>query len=157
MNLRRRRFSAVSCVLLLLTTGGAVGLTGCGPKTTADAGKDLAQKAAAGATAQNGSLDADKTRGRWVRSDGGYVLAISSIDPDGRANAAYYNPDPVKVAWSRVTKSTAGLTVLVELRDVNYPGCLYKLTYEAKDDRLVGTYFQAQQQETYQVEFQRER
>lgn len=103
------------------------------------------------------TLGGEKIRGRWVRSDGGYVLAIGDIDANGRAQASYFNPSPINVAWSRVVAEPAGLTLMAELRDANYPGCLYKLTYDTAHDRLVGTYFQAQLQETYSVEFQRER
>lgn len=92
-----------------------------------------------------------------MRSDGGYVLAIGDIEANGRAQTSYFNPSPIHVAWSRIVAEPAGPTLLAELRDVNYPGCLYKLTYDAARDRLVGTYFQAQLQETYSVEFQRER
>ena len=45
--------------------------------------------------------------------------------------------------------------VTVELRDVNYPGSTYTLTYDAKTDRLVGRYFQAVTGETFDVYFVR--
>jgi hypothetical protein len=101
-------------------------------------------------------VDFAKAKGRWARMDGGYVLAINAVDADGRAEAAYFNPNPIKVAWGKVANEGATLKVNVELRDVNYPGCLYKLSYMPATDRLVGTYFQAQQQQTYDVEFARE-
>jgi hypothetical protein len=47
------------------------------------------------------------------------------------------------------------ITLLVELRDVNYPGSMYNLRYDPENDRLKGTYFQAIQRETYDVEFVR--
>jgi hypothetical protein len=47
------------------------------------------------------------------------------------------------------------LKVFVELRDVNYPGSIYQLTYDPAADRLRGTYFQAALRETYDVEFTR--
>lgn len=97
-----------------------------------------------------------KVKGRWLRPDGGYILAITAIEADGRAEAGYFNPNPIKVAWATVATEGADLKVKVELRDQNYPGCLYKLTYVADKDRLVGTYFQAQMQQTYDVEFVRE-
>ncbi len=97
-----------------------------------------------------------KVKGRWLRPDGGYILAITAIEADGRAEAGYFNPNPIKVAWATVGAEGAELKVKVELRDQNYPGCLYKLTYVADKDRLVGTYFQAQMQQTYDVEFVRE-
>ena len=45
--------------------------------------------------------------------------------------------------------------MFVELRDVNYPGSAYNLRYDPKTDRLIGTYFQAVQRQTYDVEFVR--
>lgn len=125
-------------------------LAGCNPeKPTVLAAPVVASPAVAG-------VDFAKAKGRWARMDGGYVLAINAVDGDGRAEAAYFNPNPIKVAWGKVTSEGATLKVNVELRDVNYPGCLYKLSYVPSTDRLVGTYFQAQQQQTYEVEFARE-
>ncbi len=97
-----------------------------------------------------------KVKGRWLRPDGGYILAITAIDADGRAEAGYFNPSPIRVAWARVKPEGAAVKVDVELRDQNYPGCLYKLTYVPEKDHLLGTYFQAQMQQTYEVEFVRE-
>ena len=97
-----------------------------------------------------------KAKGRWLRPDGGYILAITTLEADGRAEAGYFNPNPIKVAWATVKTEGADIKVAVELRDQNYPGCIYKLTYLADKDRLVGTYFQAQMQQTYEVEFVRE-
>jgi hypothetical protein len=97
-----------------------------------------------------------KVKGRWLRPDGGYILAITTIAADGRAEAGYFNPNPIKVAWATVNAEGADIRVKVELRDENYPGCVYKLNYAPDKDRLVGTYFQAQMQQTYEVEFVRE-
>jgi hypothetical protein len=97
-----------------------------------------------------------KAKGRWLRPDGGYILAITAIEADGRAEAGYFNPNAIHVAWATVKAEGEAVKVTVELRDQNYPGCLYKLSYIPEKDRLVGTYFQAQQQQTYEVEFVRE-
>ena len=47
------------------------------------------------------------------------------------------------------------VTVYVELRDIYYPGSKCDLQYEPGSDRLKGTYFQAVQRETYNIEFVR--
>jgi hypothetical protein len=47
------------------------------------------------------------------------------------------------------------LRVFIELRDVNYPGSTYQLTWDAEADRLKGTYYQAALRESYDVEFAR--
>jgi len=41
------------------------------------------------------------------------------------------------------------------LRDINYPGSKYNLQYDPETDRLIGTYFQAIQRQTFDVEFTR--
>ncbi len=126
--------------------------TTAAPAVTAPTSSATATTTPAPAAAANGA----KVKGRWLRPDGGYILAITAIEADGRAEAGYFNPNPIKVAWATVAAEGADLKVKVELRDQNYPGCLYKLTYVADKDRLVGTYFQAQMQQTYDVEFVRE-
>ncbi len=121
---------------------------------SATAPSPAAKAPAAAATAP--AANVAKVKGRWLRPDGGYILAITAIEADGRAEAGYFNPNPIKVAWATVTSEGAETKVKVELRDTNYPGCLYKLTYLADKDRMVGTYFQAQMQQSYDVEFVRE-
>jgi hypothetical protein len=43
----------------------------------------------------------------------------------------------------RPRRCAAATQVVVELRDVNYPGSTYTLTYDPGTDRLTGTYYQA--------------
>ncbi|MBL7857558.1 MAG: hypothetical protein JNM57_07705 [Cyclobacteriaceae bacterium] len=93
--------------------------------------------------------------GRWLRSDGTYVLEIRKALPDGLLEAAYYNPNPIHVGRARWEKKGGNLTVMVELRDVNYPGSTYTLTLAA--DNLAGNYYQAVNGVNYPVEFVRER
>lgn len=93
--------------------------------------------------------------GKWLRPDGGYLLELSDIQPGGRLKAAYFNPRPIKVskaAWRRVN---AQIQVFIELRDVNYPGSTYTLTYSAECDRLEGIYYQAALKQTFDVVFVR--
>ena len=49
----------------------------------------------------------------------------------------------------------AATKVFIELRDVNYPGSTYDLTYEPKNDRLHGIYYQAALQQQFEVVFVR--
>jgi hypothetical protein len=122
-------------------------------ETTASPADAPSSAATAAAMADTSAMD--RLKGRWLRPDGGYVLAIGSIDEGGRAEAGYFNPNPIRVAWAMVRPEGDGLKLEVELRDQNYPGCLYKLKYNPEKDHLVGTYFQAQAQQTYDVEFVR--
>lgn len=144
----------------------ALGLAaGCARKE--EAGASAASAPAAKASAPKAGAPSEKTaavpannlekiRGQWLRPDGGYVLAIGPIDAEGRAEARYFNPSPINVAWARVRTEGGVVKLDVELRDTNYPGCLYKLNYLPETDRLVGTYFQAQMQETHEVAFIRD-
>jgi hypothetical protein len=96
-----------------------------------------------------------KLEGRWQRGDGGYILDIRGVDAAGRLTAAYLNPRPINVARAEASLEGGALKVFVELRDTNYPGSIYRLTYEPGADRLRGTYYQAALRETYEVEFGR--
>lgn len=93
--------------------------------------------------------------GRWVRPDGGYILEFKEIGKDGVLKAAYFNPNPIHVYRAKLQDNKGQITVSVELRDVNYPGSTYNLLYDPKTDRLIGTYFQAVEGVTYEIEFMR--
>jgi uncharacterized protein (DUF2147 family) len=96
-----------------------------------------------------------KLEGRWQRDDGGYLIDISRVDAGGTLTAAYFNPRPINVAKAEASMLGQTVRVFIELRDVNYPGSTYQLTYDPAEDRLKGSYFQAALQETYDVVFVR--
>lgn len=93
--------------------------------------------------------------GRWMRGDGNYVLEIRSASDDGKLEAAYFNPRPIRVANARASVTGARTTVLVELRDQGYPGSTYTLTFDARLDQLRGDYFQAVEGQLFEVVFER--
>lgn len=95
----------------------------------------------------------DMLTGTWVRSDGPYTIKISNIREGGEMQAAYFNPGPIHVGKSAWKIEDGKLQVSVELSDKNYPGSLYKLRYEEKNNVLLGTYYQAVAKETYEVGF----
>ncbi len=99
------------------------------------------------------TIDEQRLAGRWVRPDGGYILELREIGKDGSLKAAYFNPRPINVANAVFSRKEGRLTIFIELRDVNYPGSMYRLQYDAKSARLKGVYFQAVQGATYYVEF----
>ena len=68
----------------------------------------------------------DRLVGRWLRADGGYVLEIRAVSSEGRVDASYLNPRPINVARAEATRGGDIVTLLVELRDVNYPGSTYR-------------------------------
>ncbi len=101
--------------------------------------------------------DTSKLIGQWLRPDGGYVLELSSAGADGKLKAAYFNPRPINVAVAQWKLQDGRLQVFVELRDVNYPGSTYTLSYDPAIDRLSGIYFQAVQQQQFEVFFERKK
>jgi hypothetical protein len=105
------------------------------------------------ATASSGGSDVGVLKGKWLRPDGGYIIEIRSIDPTGKIDAAYFNPNPIKVAAAQLRQENGGLNVFIELRDTGYPGCTYKLVYDRQLDQLKGVYYQAAVQESYDIYF----
>jgi hypothetical protein len=94
--------------------------------------------------------------GRWVRTDGGYVVEVRSVDPGGKVDAAYFNPRPIHVSRAEASQDGATARLFLELRDVNYPGSTYSLSYDAGRDVLEGSYFQALERQSYDVSFVRQ-
>ncbi len=93
--------------------------------------------------------------GQWVRTDGGYTLALSDPVPNGLIKATYSNPKLVYVSRAEWASQDGQLGIFIELSDVNYPGSSYTLIYSPAIDRLVGVYFQAALRQQFQVEFVR--
>ena len=97
-----------------------------------------------------------KLLGKWLRSDGGYVLELRGAELSGVMQASYFNPKPINVSRAIWMQGAAGFQVVVELNDVGYPGATYLLTHDAQGDRLVGQYTQPQMQQTFDIEFVRQ-
>ena len=138
-------FSLPFALALILTIAGMSPLIA--GAASAQGGKDPKQSP--------GEVDAQRLVGRWVRSDGGYVLEFREVHEGGSIKAAYFNPRPINVSQAVWARRGGNITLLVELRDVNYPGSTYNLEYDAKSDRLKGTYFQAVERQTFDVQFMR--
>jgi hypothetical protein len=100
-------------------------------------------------------VDFDRLIGRWVRPDGGYVIEIRRIHPDGKVDAAYFNPRPIHVSQSKVSGESDIIQLFIELQGQGYPGSTYTLKYNSKSDVLVGVYFQAVIKQQFEVVFQR--
>lgn len=103
----------------------------------------------------SGASQSDPLAGRWVRPDGGYVLELTGPDEAGLLTAAYFNPLPIHVARTEWKDEKGQLTLFIELRAPNYPGSTYTLTYVPDTDQLAGIYYQAAQQQQYEVIFDR--
>jgi len=93
--------------------------------------------------------------GRWQRTDGGYVIEIRSIAPDGKMAARYFNPSPIHVSRAEASKDKEHIKVEVELRDVGYPGSNYTLVYVPEKDALLGYYYHAVSRQYFDVLFVR--
>jgi hypothetical protein len=122
--------------------------------TTSEAVATSDQTNAPSAPPVPANADFQKLLGKWLRPDGGYVLELKSDQP-GKLTAAYFNPRPINVAKAEATQEGSATKVFVELRDVNYPGSTYTLTYLKEKDLLVGVYYQALQQQSFEVYFER--
>jgi hypothetical protein len=132
----------------LLLRGRELGGAGSPPASPAAQGAHAAVTLAAG-------QDFRALIGRWLRPDGGYILEIRDVDAGGKLDAAYLNPQPIRVARAEVTQDGPRLKVLVELRAPGYPGSTYTLTYDPKRDQLQGVYFQAALRQSFDVVFVR--
>lgn len=93
--------------------------------------------------------------GRWQRPDGGYIIEISRINPDGTMQAAYYNPQPINVSKAVMNGKGSTIDIFIQLNDVGYPGAGYALTYDRQQDALKGTYYQPAVQQRFNVFFKR--
>ena len=71
--------------------------------------------------------------------------------------AVYFNPLPINVAKAEASQEGGSTRVFIELRDANYLGSTYKLTYDPADDRLKGIYLQAAERRAFDVYFVRQR
>jgi hypothetical protein len=122
---------------------------------------DVAPVAAPASKTTNTSVSSEalpafeKLKGRWLRAEGSYIVEVRSVEPGGKMDAAYFNPRPINVAKAEALMDGDTVKVFVELRDVNYPGSTYTLTYQPTTDRLAGTYFHAVSRQNMDVEFNR--
>jgi len=97
--------------------------------------------------------DVESLPGYWGRTDAGYILELKDLSMDGTLKAAYFNPRPINVSRAEWKRKEGKINLFIELRDKNYPGSSYSLTYDPGSDRLSGSYYQAVQKETFPVEF----
>lgn len=107
------------------------------------------------ASAKAPDAEKEKLIGRWQRTDGGYIIELKNPTSSGLIEANYFNPNPINVGKSAWQIKEGRLMVMVELQDQNYPGSLYNLKYQPETDKLAGSYFQAVERQTYNVEFTR--
>jgi hypothetical protein len=145
-----------AAILLLVCT--SVIMTGCSKKGGDDrwspAPAPAPTSSAASVSAPAGAADRGKYEGKWGRTDGDYMLDVQGVS-NAVPTVKYFNPNPIHVGKSDWRQRQGGENLFVELQDVNYPGSTYTLRHNAADDTLQGSYYQATQQQTYEVVFER--
>ena len=104
---------------------------------------------------KNKAIDKKVLLGNWVRTDSDYKIKISEVAKEGKLKAGYFNPKSINVSKATWTNTKGVLKIYIELRDENYPGSNYNLTYFPEKDMLAGKYFQAVTGETYDILFSR--
>jgi len=138
------KFAVWSLIGLALASFGAANSQVASPAT---------KEAAAPAVA--GRINVDVLKGTWVRPDGGYVIAIKKVDPNGQLEATYFNPSPLPFAKAQASQEGSTLHASFELRAGGYDGSTYELTYDPAGDRLKGIYYQAVVKQKFDVNFVR--
>ncbi|MFZ5451575.1 MAG: hypothetical protein ACOZF2_06860 [Thermodesulfobacteriota bacterium] len=142
----KRRMFAHMVILVLLTAGVLTAMALFISHARHNGVQSTASQTAAGF---------DPLRGRWQRPDGGYILEIRGIEANGKMAAAYFNPRPINVSQAEAALDGTTVKVFIELRDINYPGATYHLTYYPESDQLRGVYFQPALQQSFEVFFVR--
>jgi len=99
------------------------------------------------------TADHGRLIGQWVRPDGGYVLDIRSISPDGKIEMAYLNPRPINISKAQADMKKGKIELLIELRDRGYPGSYYTLTFDSERNRLIGVYHHLGLNQNFDVYF----
>ena len=134
---------------------GSVALSCRGPEAAAPAPATPALSPAPTVAVSDGAPDPARLRGRWLRSDSDYTIAIAAATPDGKLDAQYLNPNPIHVSRAEWRAYSGKLLVLLELTDRNYPGNFYTLTYDSGSDSLSGTYHHLGLNQELEVAFSR--
>lgn len=100
-------------------------------------------------------LDHGIITGEWQRTDGGYLIRISNVQADGQAKVEYFNPRPIHVARASISTQEELIKLFITFQDKGYEGSTYTLFYYAEKDALVGFYYQAVMDKTFEVIFTR--
>jgi hypothetical protein len=93
--------------------------------------------------------------GEWVRTDGGYIIRVRDINPDGSVDAGYFNPGEINVEEANVSEWKGLGKLYIKLQDKGYPGSTYTLYYYPEKKALAGFYYQAVMDQTFEVVFLR--
>jgi len=140
----------VARLLTALVLAAAAG----GPAAQAQAPAAQAQPAAPAPRSESGF---GVLLGRWVRPDGGYTITIRQVDPGGKLDAMYANPQPLPFSKAEAARDGSTIRLFFELTAGGYNGSTYTLTYDRAGDVLKGVYYQAVARQKFDVRFVRAR
>ena len=115
----------------------------------------IVELSGASVMAASATSDTVALQGRWIRTDGPYVLEFRQAQ-DGSLQALYFNPKPINVRKTESLEQNGTLQILVELQDVNYSGSTYVLVYDRPQEMLKGVYFLPATKQKYNVTFVRQ-
>jgi len=93
--------------------------------------------------------------GKWQRTDGNYLIKVSDVQEGGQAAVAYFNPRSIHVVQAAISTEKKLIKLFIKFQDKGYEGSSYSLYYYAQKDALVGFYYQAPMDQTYEVIFLR--
>ena len=93
--------------------------------------------------------------GKWQRTDGNYLIKVSDVLPNGQATVEYFNPRSIHVAQAIISTEKEMTKLFIKFQDKGYEGSTYRLYYYAEKDALLGFYYQALMDKTFEVIFLR--
>jgi len=93
--------------------------------------------------------------GEWVRPDGGYIVRVRDVNPNGSVDAGYFNPGKINIAEANVSLWKGLVKLFIKLQDKGYPGSTYTLIYNPQKDMMFGLYYQAAMGQNFDVVFVR--
>jgi hypothetical protein len=149
--------SAVASVVFALAAAALTVAVGCRAREATPA-VDSARAPQGTPTAPapaSAAPTADKLVGRWLRSDADYTIEIASVGPDGKLDARYFNPNPIRVSRAETAAQDGKRLMALELQDRGYPGNFYALVYDPGSDSLLGVYNHLGLNQQFEVSFSR--
>jgi hypothetical protein len=93
--------------------------------------------------------------GKWQRTDGNYLIKVSDVQERGQAAVEYFNPRSIRVVQTTISTEKELIKLFIKFQDKGYEGSTYSLYYYAEKDALLGFYYQAPMDKTYEVIFLR--
>lgn len=149
----KKKKTIIICIIVAVVAAGGILLT------SSNFSHGPAHESSSESLAMESSKKTDYSvlSGSWIRQTGGYVIKVNKILESGQADAEYFNPRPIHVSRAMASEKNGTLNLFIELRDQGYPGSTYTLKYNSEYDALVGVYFQALMQQSFDVAFNRKK